>query len=448
MSGAFRLEALSAAARVVAAYDAATDDFSFAATGRFWPAIARAHRLGFRGGGRKVAIIDTPCDLGLARLGSRIDIGAGAAAAAGDRLSHGTAVALLISRIAPDCRLDLYPMLAPDGSPDIELARQGIAAAARSDAAVINLSVGMERDVALHRHMADNPDVAGMLADPHRWLARVAPDAADCRLCPATAEAIARGKLVFAAAGNNPAVVCCPARAEGVVAVGFQHESRQVVTHLDGSLLENASASGTAYQSVLWDVAVEEIDGVLGTSFACPLYAGVGALGITAAELQGYLASSRIGPLAMALHAELRAGQGKAETVGQARAFYDAALSRLPHVHSAVEARLRPGIAPTDPADCWTCGIFAEDKYVNAGLFCLETGRSEDAASLLAVAGTVAPWSADAAANLGRTYEVLGRLAEALACYDRALALRPGFAVYARQRDGIRQRLPGGPAGP
>jgi hypothetical protein len=280
-----------------------------------------------------------------------------------------------------------------------------------------------------------------MVNHPHRWLAQVSPDDPDCPLCPAVKGAVDRGALVFAAAGNDPRVLCCPARSEGVIAVGFQRGTRRIVTGPNGKSLENASAAGPGQQSVAWDLGVDEIDGVPGTSFACPLYAGVGALGLSAAEVDGYGASTRFGRLAMTWHAYLRAGAFTPERLAATGKFYERSLMCLPHVHSTVEACLRPDVRSSDPSTCWSCGIFAEGTYVSAGLFFLETGRLAEGTGLLQAARRLAPWSVDAAANLGLAHECAGALAEALACYDAALEMRPGFTAYIEKRERIRRQM-------
>jgi tetratricopeptide (TPR) repeat protein len=156
--------------------------------------------------------------------------------------------------------------------------------------------------------------------------------------------------------------------------------------------------------------------------------------------MSAYLASTRMGTFAHAMNARL--GQASSdsdviESVGQA---YEQALARLPHVHSQVGARLRPDIPMTDPAQCWSCGFFAEDKYVNAGLFYAATGRFGEAADLLAAARILMPWSWDAAAGLGALCNVLNRFDDAIRFYEIALELRPGDALYLGMIDQIRGR--------
>ena len=444
MSGRFRLEGASESARIVAAYDPATDSLTFDSDGRFWKAIRRAHDLGARGAGHNVAIVDTMCDLAIPRLSRQlrsVSDSADSLSLDAAKLSHGTAVGLLIAHVAPDCRFDFYSILDGSGTPQLGLAVEALQEAARSDAQVINISAGNEHDFAPNIEGDLAPQLTAALKDLHGWLASFAPDEPDCPLCQAAAKAVEAGKLVFAAAGNDPHVICCPARAAGVTAVGFQQTTRKIVNAADGNTLEVASSDATAGESRTFDLAIDEINGVLGTSFACPLYAGAGALGVSGAEMRAYMAATRFGQFAMMLHAGLSSGPADRRTVDATRIFYERALASLPHVHCAAQAGLRPDVPHSDPSACWSCGIFAEDKYVNAGLFCLETGQLTAAESLLSAARQLVPWSPHAAANLGATYKQLGLLREAMACYDDALRLRPGFEVYISARESIRQSL-------
>lgn len=80
---------------------------------------------------------------------------------------------------------------------------------------------------------------------------------------------------------------------------------------------------------------------------------------------------------------------------------------------------------------------------VNHGLWLLETQRLAAARSLLEAAHRVAPWSADAAANLGAVTREEGDITGAIALYERALELRPGFDVYTTELKQLRKRLKG-----
>jgi len=410
--------------------------------GPFWKAIDHAHAIGFRGGNNKVAIIDTACDLDIPFLKNRVDyVWSDSNFPAGEILAkdHGTAVALLISQIAPESRLHTYPVYAQT-SPPRRRVRDAVEAATNSDVSVINLSLGIRREFQRHENIEKNLGLDELMNDPHHWLDIVSPDADPCKIC-AAASAAAEQKLVFAAAGNDPSTISCPARARGVVAIGFQRSVRQVITHADGHPMENASATGTGEQSPAWDIALDEFNGILGTSFASPLYAGVGALGIGSADLKSYLSSIRWGALAQMFHDMLRSGRRTDQMVEATRDLYLRSLQCLPHVHCSVNAGLRPDLQYMDPKSCWSCGIFAQDKFTNAGLFFAEMQNADAATSLLVAATEFAPWNYDAFANLGATYRLAKHFREAANCYERALELRPGCATYIEALDGVQREL-------
>ena len=435
MPPTLRLEAESGAARIVAAYNNDAGTFGFASDGRLWHALAHAHRMGATGKGCTVAIIDTMCDPDIPALATKLRHTSDAAPH-----PHGTAVALLIAYIAPDCHFDIYSMLDTNGQPDVELARQGVVHATASDAAVLNLSLGMPRDFQRPTGAAATADWAEVLNDPHGWMNRVSPDAADCTLCPAVEVAVAAGKLEFAAAGNDADSIFCPARVPGVTAVGFQHVERHLLSVSGGGTTEIADAGGVGRQSPTFDIAIDEITGVLGTSFASPLYAGIAALGLTRAEIAAYLSSTRMFTFAHGVNAQLGQASTDTDMIEAVGGAYNQALARLPHVHSQVGARLRPDIPMTDPATCWRCGFFAEDKYVNAGLFYAATGKYNEAADLLSAAHVLMPWSWDAAAGLGALFNKLNYFDKAIEFYEIALQLRPGNAQYRGMIEKIRAR--------
>lgn len=450
-----RLESLDSCGNVLAAYDAANDRLAFSSEGRFWKSIQHMHELGKRGAGRKVAIIDSACDLNHPRLKRVIDhVAENLVPASGgsQNLEHGTAVALLISEVAPDCRIDLYPVVREDGKPDIFAVRDAIDAAAESDAHVINLSLGMERPA---------PSLGSLIGDPQKdpagtaeylfhhkeWLAAKIPDNASCVLCPAASKAAAKGKLVFAAAGNASQFIYCPARAGGVIGVGFQQIEAGEIPTADGIGSETGHQHFPSRQSAWIDIVVDGMDGVLGTSFASPLRAAAAAaLELTPRQQVEYAACMALAEVAIDDHMEWRANPrpdlpGVLEGIGKC---YEEALRRLPHAHCAASTRLRPDLPLTDPSKCATCGYFFGDLYLDAGLFYLERRDLEKAVPLLQAARGLWPWSGEAAANLGAACRLQGRLDEALRMYDQALELRPGFPIYQKAREFILQQMPSG----
>ena len=96
-------EGSSSAKKVVKGYDPASNRWAFSFDSPFWKAIHHAHDQGFRGAGRRVAIIDSGCDVRIPGLSQRIGTMKSFVPGAADKdlLYHGTAVALLISEVVP-----------------------------------------------------------------------------------------------------------------------------------------------------------------------------------------------------------------------------------------------------------------------------------------------------------------------------------------------------------
>ncbi|MEO8927759.1 MAG: S8 family serine peptidase [Caulobacteraceae bacterium] len=443
-----QLESGSGSGRLLDAYDAASDSWAVPFEGDFWSAVAHAHALGERGQGRRIAVIDTACDTTIPALAARIDnlVRIAPRPLGAEDTSHGTAVALLIARVAPQARLDIYAVAREDGRIDAADVAFAIETAAASDAVILNISLGTATavtDLSLRLQGLAPALAAAYDAEDDALLAKskiadiLAPDG-ECRLCAAALAASLAGKMVFAAAGNDGAQLLCPSRSAGAVAGGFQSEAHQIVP-LPGSAGETETASSAdphAPQSVFNDIALRETDGVLGTSFASPLIAGAAALAANPHEISGYVGAVRPAYRGSADMTLVTLGEGDREKlVASAHANFQRAMRLLPHVHSGFEAFLRngpPGVSP--PAACATCGLFAHAAYVNHGLLLLGAGALAAAESLLGAAVALFPWSAEAAANYGRTLQEMGDLTGALSQYDRALALRPGFPVYLHQR--------------
>jgi subtilisin family serine protease len=461
-----KLESAEDAPSLLRGYDPSTEGWDYSFDSEFWKAVDHAHRLGRRGGGRKVAVIDTACDLRVPALRGRVDrvIEMSPQPLSPGGNEHGTAVALLIARVAPDCRFDIYPVRRDDGSINASDVAHAIGQAAASDADVVNVSLGAWQcvpDIQDRVRAAGREAVEACLFGPspkqatQELLNRILPDP-DCDLCRAATAAAAAGKLVLAAAGNDPGEILCPARAERVFSIGFQRSKRTVVNASTGDYEVAEGLSPEAPQSYFWDISLPEISGVLGTSFASPLYAGVAALGVTAAEFSAYLSAVPVTMLASQFQAQLnisvaetgRLPEGMERVQEGALRLFAAALRRLPHVHTRTEALEKGGGRPiADPASCATCGLFAAPLYVNCGLFLLQSGNIGDGMDLLSAARALAPWSCDAAANLGRALEHIGDLNSALRHYDDACRLRPGFAVYEDERKRILAAMRGSPTG-
>lgn len=436
-------EGAAAAKSVVSGYDPVTNRWAFSFDSPFWKAVKRAQDLGHRGAGRRVAIIDSGCDLSIERLHQHVDVLKSFVPNAADQdpLCHGTAVALLITEVAPECRLDIY-QVARDGRPDESAVIEALKVVAESDADVVNISI------ALHSPFQfTDAQIQAAIADGDGSGKKYAYESTPCPLCSAASNMSAKGKLVFAAAGNKPNTASCPARANGVAAVGFAGNRGKVTTLKNGGMHYAAfAAEPIASQTLLLDLSLFEIPGVLGTSFAAPLFAGAGALGLSQKELSDYIASSNAAALPQLFHAMIDSSTLNAtpELVKKISLWYLNAQKKLPHAHCQYQIGVNAQLPLSNPSHCFSCGIFAEPLMVNHGLWLLETNQTESARSLLEAAREVAPWSADATANLGATMRELGDIPSSIRLYEHALQLRPGFRVYTNEIKRLRKRLLGG----
>lgn len=445
-SRVLEFEGAAAAKGVVNGYDSVANRWAFSFDSPFWKAVKHAQELGHRGSGRRVAIIDSGCDLGIPRLRQHVDAVKSFVPGAADKdpLGHGTAVALLITEVAPECRLDIY-QVAREGKPDESAVIDALKAVAESNADVVNVSIAHHSPF---KFTAEQVQMAITAGDGSGK--KYALESPPCALCSAASNASSRGKLVFAAAGNKPNIASCPARANGVAAAGFEGKDDKVTTLENGGMHHVSFAAGPAApQTSLLDLSLAEIPGVLGTSFASPLFAGAGALGLSQKELSDYIVSNATAALPQLFQGMIGSSRlnPNPELVKQISRWYLNVQKKLPHVHCQYQAEVNAQVPHSDPSHCFSCGIFAEPIMVNHGLWLLMTHQTESARSLLEAARIVAPWSADATANLGATMRELDNIPIAIKLYELALQLRPGFRVYTSEIKRLRKRLPSGGGG-
>lgn len=403
------------AGSLIESYNPDRDEWVFPQVGDFWDAIKEAHKWGHRGEGKTIAIIDSSFDLGIPKLRAQ-EIGAIQKwAAPGESKDHGTAVALLIATVAPSSRFDLYEV-SEHQKPNRRLVVRALKLASQSEATLINLSIGRP-------------------VDNLGWWDRLWRTAGHCELCRAASIAAFHGKLVIAAVGNAEGEVFCPARDSSVLGIGFQRVVRTVIKTQEGGESESAYWEKPSYpQGFTPDYTVTQPGGVLGSSFAAPLITGALTLIDDTSEVPQFLEAAKIGGIAESMHAALR-DSGSSEGVDMMKQLYIQMLTSLPHRHIGAQ-----GGPP-----CIPCSIFAENLYVNAGLFFLESGQLDLAEELLSAARWFAPWSPHAAANLatllrsrasnlikqgGEKTESLRLLRASRDEYQYALKLRPNFEPY------------------
>jgi hypothetical protein len=408
-------EAAAASDDILRHFDPAIAEFSFSKASPFWYGVELAHEEGRKGRGRRIAIVDSAFDLSRGRLREQSGGQRRLAAAPGESAQHGTAVALLVSEVAPEARLDLYEVSA-SGRPRLQSVATALAMAADSDADIINLSLA-------------HP-VTGPMAE-HR-----------CAVQAGVSEAVRRGKIVIVAVGNYADTYVCPAQVPGLVAVGYGGEQRIVLPTQDAYHEVAAWRAPTYSQSLDPTFTIAQPPGVLGSSFAAPLASGLAALAVDPAELRDCKASLAFAANASELNQLLDEHQGKssAETVQLADKYYRQACEHLPRHEAEPDVR------------CPACAVLTQWILVNAGRFYLNLRQTDVAESLLRRALWLAPWSADALANMGRLVEYQAELLfaagergaqvqtlldDATHLYQAALRTRPGHVVYTAELDKI-----------
>lgn len=444
-----QFESPSGARLLIECYHPDRDEWDFSRDSDFWHAVQEAHKWGRRGEGKRIAIIDGAFDLAIPKLRAQANGTINAWAASGESKDHGTGVALLIGAVAPSCHFDLYEV-SQNQKPSRSLVIKALELASQSDAILINLSIGRP-------------------VDNLGWWDRLWRPKGHCELCRCASMAAAGGKLVIAAVGNAEGEAFCPARDKSALGIGFQREVRKVIKTKEGGFSEAAFWDKPSYpQAFIPDYTVAQPAGVLGSSFAAPLITGALALIDDIGEVHQFLEAAEIGSIADAMQGVLK-NFGPAKGMEMLKLLYVGALS-LPHKHGGVQAALHNAGASEgidmlkklyaeallrlphrhsgaqDGPPCIACSIFAQNLYINAGLFFLEYGGLIDLSEdLLVAARWLAPWSPHAAANLatvqriraasllkqvGKTTTVAGLLHDAKDNYLYALKIRPNCEIY------------------
>ena len=430
----WELEGQGASGELLARYDAGADLWALPRDGRFWSAVDVARRVGRRGQGRTIAIIDGSVDASIPRLAERAVIHSVADAPSDEPTDHGTVVSLLASTVAPDADLEIYETYRL-GRPDRSSVKQALAAVGESNADIVALSFGSaeptvelwaSRDEFLREHPTRGPS--------RKWFDD------DCPLCRWTTNVAEAGKMVVAAGGNDAGSIFCPARAASVISTGFSVENRFLV-HGDREF-SSSEPTDAFSSSIFIDFTLGQFPGALGTSYAAPLFAGFLALCEDLGIISDFIEARHVASTAESYHRE--ANEGVSTILPQwALDTFAAALKLSPHSHSASDG----------PSPCPECTLFCEDLYVNYGLSLMEQRRGREAEELLRTASMLTPVSPHAFANLGVLYHnralaafraspsdnaglALGYLNDSHRCLDQAIALRP-FGPYYRRREQV-----------
>ena len=389
-------------------YDQEKGKWRFAREGDFWEAVARAQAAGLDGKGAKYAVIDGGFDLTVPELQANGKLRQGVSRQGG--AGHGTTVAMLMLAVAPGLQLDLYDVVDERGKPSVSLLRQAVEAVQATDVTVVNMSLGA-------------PVKKGWFS---QLFARTHPPGT-CDL----AATLLPDKVVVAAVGNQAGRTYCPAANPGVVAIGFQTESRSLMQDDDGNSNETASFAEPTYsQAAGANYTLIQPAGVLGSSFATPLVTAATALLAQPKDLLHYADASTIAGGVADQHRAFLAGRlAKEDRKVVAQTYLDA-LKKLPHHHAPGEGF------------CFGCSAFAGSVYTNAGLFHSQAGDRQLGVALLRTATELLPWSPHPFAGLGASYLTacqdltvptpirLDGATKAVHYYQKALDNRPGFPLY------------------
>lgn len=431
----------SAAARVLRAYDRASETWALPKDGEFWDSVALAHQLGRKGQGRRIAVVDGAFDMQLPALArQRLAY----PTLASEPSDHGTAVALLVHEVAPEAELTLYAVTV-GGEIDPDLLEKALDEVAAANFDVVNLSFGEPHDWEEVKSADPTPEVRDGVQSTFVdfWSSfvghargRVRVDTQHLPLCRDARRMTERGTTVVAAIGNESGKVYSPAIDDSVIACGFQTVRRDI---LDGG--EIAWGDSPTYDQTLLnaDVLLLQHPDVLGSSFSAPLIAGFATLMADRAELPAFLESSRLAGLASAIEPTL-GGTWDPNSHGAVDRTYREALLAAPHRH----------LPEPHGAPCPECAFFARPAYVDWGLFKLKAGDSRSAELVLRVVRTFAPFDIHAAANLGvlllesakeaeTATDVAQRLGEAKYHLEFAASRRPSHEPYAKRLQEVRE---------
>lgn len=420
------LEGANAVEQVISSYDRESGEWSLETSGPFWEAIKIAHRAKRTGRGTSIAILDGWYDTTIPRLRDKIRSRQLCNGASSIVKEHGTAVALLISAVAPDAKLDFYGICDVVGRPLPGLLADALELVAESDVFVVNLSAGYPRtwtdSFKNHRGM---PSGFSLLDLQDNW-----EGLEDCLWCAPVDEAALHGKIVVTAVGNDEQKVYCPARSPYAIATGFRIENRILKTDKSGEAYEvGESGVPMGYlQSSEVAYTINQPEGMIGSSFSAPLLSGALALGIPSSEIQRWFDANHLGSMAhVALYSDNRSKQEVTSLLARA-------WSQVPHDHFS-EVNQEP---------CFECSLFLETLYTAESLLWLVNGIHDIAEQRMKVNQKIMPWSPHAFINLGallerraaqapRKTDTLKLIAEAIRNYEIAVDC-PRPSLIAEQR--------------
>lgn len=430
-------------------FDAASGELRLDRRGRFWEAVATAHREGAVGAGRCIAIIDVGFDSSLRPLQHNVHPASFLRRETVEPSGrHGSVVALLARTVAPGAELLLLDVDSPGGLLPAAVA-EAIGTAGAAGADVINLSLEFPTDcepqetswIDLDLLTAPAPPKADFLAQVDAWIEHAEPYAgrrckSPCEICSALAQ-VPPETLVVAASGNR-SDRACPACVYRVVGAGFERSER---IERDGVVFTPAALPQTRANMARFELAIEEPPGFLGTSFAAPLLSGFAALISSPSALAVTACVGRAMTPVLQI-ASLQATSPPAELPEDASSTLHEALLRvvttMPDDHRHFDHEWT-----RDP--CPLCSLLFVDWYDVLVSLLIAVGVPERAVGVARIAAVLAPDAASVSANRGlaalrmaatEREPALRRelYTEALQAYEKANRLAGGVASYVRGR--------------
>jgi tetratricopeptide (TPR) repeat protein len=435
------LEADGAEATLLHFFERESGKWLLPKEGRFWDAVKASHAAGNAGREKTIAIIDAGFDLSIPHLAERTRTILIQNQSPKKPTAHGTLVALLILEVAPEAQLELYEVTGSAGV-DSQLLLTAFDLVRTSSASVLNVSLGHAQHFSVDELISLQAGVGLSEAELKVSLeeGRQRTDH-ECKLC-AAADAVAKaGKIVVAAAGNDPGAIYCPARSSHVIASGFSVEQLNIAS--DGGELAMSAITNDFSHSQFTDYTIRQVPGALGTSYSAPLLSGFLALDTDWDEFYAFVIAQRKAANASWFYRLARETNDK-NALNTAIDLFDQSLELLPHRHERDDSSV----------PCGECILFAEDIYVNYGLASASKGDFERSALLWEAAAKFAPDSPHAYANLGwlnflavknilsedfpaNAYRALMLLDKSANLYRRAIEIRPLFDGYINQYKAI-----------
>lgn len=420
--------------------------------GQIWEAVAAAQTLGATGAGRLVAIVDGGFDLTVPGLASRLHPASRVRKETVTKTNgHGTAVALLVREVAPECELLLIDVW---DSPTIRRQDVGdaIKLARECKADVLNLSLEFPTDCAVRDVSwirvelltSGAPPAADYVAQVQAWIDNAEPYAGarcglHCAICDALDE-LPESTLVVAASGNLEGQ-SCPACFVRVVGVGF-HRTRRV--EVAGTVFMTSELPVSTGPMSRAEFVVEEPPGFQGTSFAAPLVSGFGAL------LPEPKLLAEIGNMSRAL----------TPVLALANAQWTLGVDQLPDDAPEILWKGLMAFADSIPAShrhfdqesiteaCAACALLLIDWYDVAVSLYSAILDWKHALGIARIAAVLAPESASVNGNHAFAAERAAEhqtdeterkalLRESVAAYKNAVRIAPEVTMYATELDRI-----------